>query len=578
MNTETNTTAAATVEVASSDVAIAAPLPSTIPSALGPACRWVVSADLVLESPARIAVGPDAGDGLDAMFHPSFGAPLIPGSTIAGALRAQLAAMLGTTADARDATAFQSLFGTPGTENSAPGALTVHDAVAQLGRALPREIQAGRAINSETGVALLEGTWSRSVLPAGAVFPIRLEVMTTADANGDAVLSVLVGGLEALGSGEVRLGIARNRGLGRVSCKNWRARKFPLGSAGEWNTWLASDHLNPFAGTTTQAKPTAMEALRDAGVSPFVQPISRVRRRAVIEASVTFPGTILIGGIEAEPTAPDRAQALRDGRPLIPATSLAGAFRGRALRIARSVRARQGDAEAWVARVFGSERRNPGRRNASTAEATSSRAIFTDAFIDASRPLRTTRAPLDRFTQSLAESSLPIEQPEVGGRSVVLIEYPEWDEPGLGLLLLVLKDFLSEDLPLGGNKSIGRGTVRGRATVLFLETLTTITEDDEAPSTDDAPKAKAKRKPSRRATQFPRATLEPGKAPGGDAGARINACIWAFQDAPELAMAARELIQNDNDHTSHDDDDGPDAPDSGHDEAIDAHGQPPVAD
>lgn len=515
---------------------------------------WEIGAVLTLDSAAHFAhaaaelpfhIGPRVSGG-----H----ALAIPGNSLAGALRAHLEAAMGGSEDSLFQTALAALFGTDHGGDHAPGALLIHDAVHCPGQTVTSYPARGAGIDPESATPANSQSWERDCLFPGQRFAVRFSLTIPGDSSGDAMLSLLLSGLESFASGEIRVGTAKSRGLGRISCSDWRARKFPLGNAGEWNTWLASDHLDPFAGSQSAPHPSPFDAVRAAGAGTFVRPAPLVRRRAVIEAAVTFSGPILIAGSDAEPSAPDRAHSYRGDAPVIPASSLAGAFRARALRIARTVRKSHGDGDAWVSRLFGTGEPR-GHRNRNAAPSAPSRAIFSDAFIDGSRPSRTTRAPLDRFLQSQVSADNPIDQPESGGRSSLRIELPDWDEPELGLLLLVLKDLLTEDLPLGGGKSIGRGLVRGRASVTFVEPLNTDEPEEASPEPEaPAPKGRRKPKPGRRATQYPRATLEPGKAPGGDAGNRVNACIWAFQDAP--AIPSHAVDERDSGSDEHSDDAG----------------------
>jgi CRISPR/Cas system CSM-associated protein Csm3 (group 7 of RAMP superfamily) len=62
--------------------------------------------------------------------------------------------------------------------------------------------------------------------------------------------------------------------------------------------------------------------------------------------------------------------------------------------------------------------------------------------------------------------SLSDQQPQFGGKVQVKLELRSPKDYEIGLLLLVLKDLWTSDLPLGGESSVGRGRLRGDAAEL----------------------------------------------------------------------------------------------------------------
>jgi hypothetical protein len=91
--------------------------------------------------------------------------------------------------------------------------------------------------------------------------------------------------------------------------------------------------------------------------------------------------------------------------------------------------------------------------------------VFESTITDGER-IRQTRIRADRATQGVVKGALFDEEPEIGGRVTVRLELrdPQVGETGL---LLLLKDLLSGDLPVGGTASVGRGVLRGTADVTF---------------------------------------------------------------------------------------------------------------
>jgi CRISPR/Cas system CSM-associated protein Csm3 (group 7 of RAMP superfamily) len=162
--------------------------------------------------------------------------------------------------------------------------------------------------------------------------------------------------------------------------------------------------------------------------------------------------------------------------PVLSGTSLAGALRARALRISNTLGK---DSKKVTNDLFGYRRaEGEGQR-----KLTSSRLWVEESVIQNALDLVHTRVKIDRFTGGSYPAALFSEQPVFGKlneettlRVQLTLENPiAADEPPkvakqfearIGLLLLLLKDLWTGDLPLGGESSVGRGRVRGKQAVL----------------------------------------------------------------------------------------------------------------
>jgi len=117
-------------------------------------------------------------------------------------------------------------------------------------------------------------------------------------------------------------------------------------------------------------------------------------------------------------------------------------------------------AEVFVNDMFGSSEIN--RENSKNAKA--SRISIQESEITNADALVITRVKIDRFTGGAYESALFNEEPAIGkpGTQVKLdltLRNPQDAE--IGLLLLLLKDLWTGDLPVGGESGIGRGQLEG---------------------------------------------------------------------------------------------------------------------
>jgi len=376
------------------------------------------------------------------------GRPLLPGPTLAGALRASL--------ERRRPEGSRRLFG--GAEDSdAPSGLLTFDAIA-TGESL--EVRDGVAISPSTGTAAEHAKYDFEVLAPGTVFPLRVELEITERDDETQLLGLLLASVADLESGDLRLGVRRSRGLGAFRAKNWRARRWDLTGSAGWLDYLGADAEAPVP-SALSSFPTLALALG------FSQPSNPGEGEAAgprchLTLTLRSTGGVLVR--QASLGEADYIQFQSGQGPVVPGTSLAGVLRNRSGMIARLVRHGQQDAEAWVSYLFGSPR-------ASRAP-TASRVRCSDGRLENGKPEVTHRIRIDRFTGGAADTALFAEEPLFGAQlrvDLTLDARPDKEagqrfwEPALGLLLLAVRDLLDGDLPVGGTSSVGRGFFHGTA-------------------------------------------------------------------------------------------------------------------
>jgi CRISPR/Cas system CSM-associated protein Csm3 (group 7 of RAMP superfamily) len=158
----------------------------------------------------------------------------------------------------------------------------------------------------------------------------------------------------------------------------------------------------------------------------------------------------------------------REDQPVLPGTSIGGALRQRALRIAKTLAGAQrpDSATRFVEEMFG-----PAEIK-SVDRAFASRVSVAESFIIGGHTLVQTRIKIDRFTGATFESALLEEAPHFGGGVTLRVSLRDTPRKSvdaeIGLLLLLLKDLWLADLSLGGESSVGRGRLRGRRATLTL--------------------------------------------------------------------------------------------------------------
>ncbi len=441
--------------------------------------RWLVIGALELQSPAHLGNGDaDALTDMPLLLDEVSGKPLLTGSSLAGALRNYLRERQANYGQAlpkpgeaeaiqRERNYLSSLLlgGYRGDDEGAQSPLIVFDAV---GESAGVELRDGVKIDPETRTAEDEKKFDLQLLAAGSTFPLRFELAV--NKNGAELLSALATALHGLEKGEITLGARKRRGFGQVTVKNWQVWKYDLATKEGLLAWLASNVPEPGPAGRQSGKDLA--AHLGAGLNAEDR-----REKARLTATFSLDGTLMIrSGFGEADGGPDMVHlhSPRPGKkervPVIPGTSWAGVLRGRALKIARTIlRSEKRDDELDVARRFVDGMFGPSEIKRGDKDTRASRLSVDESVIEDSTSLVVTRVKIDRFTGGAFESALFSEQPAVGKpetRVTLDLTLRNPSRAELGLLLLLLKDLWTGDLPIGGESGVGRGRLKGISATL----------------------------------------------------------------------------------------------------------------
>jgi CRISPR/Cas system CSM-associated protein Csm3 (group 7 of RAMP superfamily) len=425
--------------------------------------RWVILGDVRLLSAAHLGGNDDGHADSMVIRDRKSGAPLLPGTTLAGALRSHLADHLGgygSDEDRRVSRLFGSISDQTDPGHQSP--IIVFDSIADP---TVTEVRDGVSIKPDLGTQREHFKYDLEVVPAGTVFPVRLDLVIAEDGQEPLLLDLVARAVDGLLRGDISLGTKRTRGLGALCGQRFRARRFDLATTEGWRAWAGSDCDDPI-GAATEPWPPAQTSHTG----------GEQRRRLTAEVNLELDAALLIGSPGLTADAPDSVHLQSGGRSVVPGTSLAGVLRQRALRIATLVRRTQGDGEAFVEGLFGPIRTDRAAASlfasrlrvseSSLAPVSVSMGEEATAGIDDDSRERTTRIRIDRFTQGVSPGAMLEEEVRRGGRFLVRLELRDPRPGEAGLLLLLLKDLLSGDLPIGGTTAAGRGVVHGEGWVL----------------------------------------------------------------------------------------------------------------
>jgi CRISPR/Cas system CSM-associated protein Csm3 (group 7 of RAMP superfamily) len=330
--------------------------------------------------------------------------------------------------------------------------------------------------------------------------------------NKATLLKSLAIALSGLEQGEISLGMKKRRGFGRCHVKEWQVWDFNLEDPGDRMAWLKFEHWHTALFSELPSYSSIKDAFTQANINKVdFDELEREdqRDRFTINATFTLASPLLIRSGQAETgRAPDvvhlksyriinqqikwlfdRAIQILGELPseidlwssenwelfffahnllkakvltsVLSGTSLAGVLRHRAERIVKTLQCSFGqnpecDKEPEIVQcIFGDVNRKRSQ---------ASRLIVHESTINHTTDLVQTRIAIDRFTGGAYHGALFQEQPVFANDETELkleIELRNPIEHEIGLLLLLLKDLWTEDLPVGGSSSVGRGRLQG---------------------------------------------------------------------------------------------------------------------
>jgi CRISPR/Cas system CSM-associated protein Csm3 (group 7 of RAMP superfamily) len=430
--------------------------------------RWILTTDMTLKTAAHFGGIAESVFDMPVLRCPRTDKYLLPGTSIAGALRSYLLDRLtgfrsnsseikfnGNSTIAPKTDAVSKLFGCDRDDSyGSQSILVVFDA---LGSLQASEIRDGVMINMSKGTAVDHKKFDFELIPPGTVFPLRFDLIVPEKELESELLSILCLALEGLDNNEISVGMRKSRGLGQICCNQWKALSYDLSTADGWLEWCESDYEDPCR-KVGETKDTALDAVVIHNNTVYKIKEDN-RKKTVITLSARLSADILIRAPSLEHDAPDVTHLRSGNKAVVSGSSIAGVIRAHALKIVQLVHSlsRREAERLWVSPLFG-----PREEHSRIASAKRSRLVVYERFIKGGNARRDTRIAIDRFTQGVVENALFDEQTHVGGEIELQFDIHNPENYEIGLLLLVLKDLATSRLPLGGSSSVGRGFLEGK--------------------------------------------------------------------------------------------------------------------
>lgn len=425
--------------------------------------RVIIKGDLILETPAHFGSG-DKGGLMDMpiVLDPLEGKVLLTGSSLAGALRSYLREReIGYRQTGSKESLYMSLFGSQDDSEGEQSFIIIHDSIGEKPRV---ELRDGVKIDTRTRIAKDKNKFDFELIEAGTSFPITIELLIQNNISEKLNMATCIA-LEGFEKGEIPLGFRKKRGFGQCRVKEWRVCCYDLTKPEGLIGWLTND-------ISGQEKVANLSSILSLNMQKPDQ-----RELFILDALFSLDGPLLIGSNSDQSDAPDsiHLHSNRNKRPvpIISGTALAGAMRARALRIAKTLD-NNGSAKKIVEDLFGKE------INSSEDKACASKLITTEIEIEKPFSHVQSRIKIDRFTGGAFPTALFNEQPVFGKGDTAVhlnIQIQKPNNSQIGLLLLILKDLWTADLPIGGKSSIGRGRLLGKKANLIYKQKDNITQE-----------------------------------------------------------------------------------------------------
>lgn len=395
--------------------------------------RIYIKVEMVLKSPLCISNGSTLVTDND-VIKDFDGNPFIPGTSIAGTLRAY------SSFKEQDE---NNPFGFSKEDEGKMSSIIFYDAF------FDKEVKT----IIRDGIELDEGKITKDTrkfdieaIETGAKTELRIEVIIREYDDEEKILEILKYALVGLKKGDIRFGMKKNRGFGEVKVKNIYKEEFTNENGKEW--------LN-FNWNNMKTKLN----LDDKVESKYYE----------IVVPLELEGGISIRQYSAKINQPDYVHLICNGKPIVPGSSWNGAIRHIISEILEELNVEElnvKDKKNFIDEIFGYVRE---KEKGIESDAKQSSVIISESIIEGAVSLPMTRNKIDRFDNSTVDRALYTELSYFGGKTSLNIKINSKVENKwiIALLMIAIKDIQGGFLSIGGQTAVGRGVFKADGEVKF---------------------------------------------------------------------------------------------------------------
>ena len=406
--------------------------------------RILIGGTLVLTSPLCIGTG-EHDNRVDAVvLRDVNGVPYVPGTSLAGAIQACLRDSF-VPADKHDVAQFWG----SSADNGVQSAFIVNDAtVSSLHLKWPVEERDGVSIDAKTGTAIDGHKYNFDVVPAGNQLSWTGEVVIRACDDRTAMERLSSTVVNALENGMVLLGAHTTKGFGHFELRDKVICALNLDEREDVATYL---HYCS-TGTLDTNHPLKSE------------PLPPNDQNFDISADFRLTSSLMVRSYSNRPADPDETHIRSGGEDVLPGTSLKGVLRHRAAMILSELGEQNPERTDDFRNLFGYT--ETARQISESKSASLRSRLFVDeSVIAGAHSEMQTRVQIDRLTGGVRHGAfleaMPLWSNKGSERLHLHLRVSQCKDWEAGLLLLLLKDLWTSDLPVGGERSVGRGSLAG---------------------------------------------------------------------------------------------------------------------
>ena len=359
------------------------------------------------------------------------GTPFIPGSSLAGAMRAYL------NADGKTACIFGNAETGRGKEDDRMSSIFVSDLIfdGEVKTTVRDSVRLSDGKTAETGAK-----FDMEIIDTGVTGNFTLEMVIREQDDEERMCSELRSVIAGFGKNEIRLGTKKTRGYGEMKILSVKKQIFDASNILDYAKAYDKDIVS-------KLKEEKEIWLKNDTTAKYIS----------IMLPLELEGCISIRQYAAKKNLPDYVHITANGKPVIPGTAMTGALRHRVSDfLKRDMRIDAERSVKCINRMFGYVTENP---KASDKAAHRSGIVVSESVLEGSTPIELTRNGISRFESGAKNTALFKELSYYGGRTClkILVEKSEDAEGSIGLLYLALRDLGCGLLSIGGQGSVGKG-------------------------------------------------------------------------------------------------------------------------
>ncbi|ABY93115.1 RAMP superfamily CRISPR-associated protein [Thermoanaerobacter sp. X514] len=411
----------------------------------------VIVVEGILENISPFVIGMGKGESIDIeIIKDEIGNPYIPATSFVGALRHYISKNFEVeNLKKEDEELWKYFWGSKNANNDE--AVQSHFIVSDVKIKSNKNesyiaVRDGVAIDEKTGIAKEKAKYDYEIVNKDLEFELKAEIKIRKSLKDKEIeiLKILKTVIAELEAGKVQFGAFTTKGFGRFKLKDIKILKFDFPKNGEnYLKFLQHEYL-----------PEDKLDVSKIDILPKKDNID-----CIINSYFSIKSSLIISSYTTDPKDPDKVHIKYNDKNVLTGTSLKGAINSRAFKIVNTLCKNNQEKNNDLRKLFGwADTENKEKTKYK------SRVIIDESIVEGVIEKEQARIKIDRFTGGVIAGALFQSKPlwhndENVQLRIKIKDAKDWE---IGLLLLVLKDLWNEDLPIGGEKNIGRGVLKGK--------------------------------------------------------------------------------------------------------------------